>query len=36
MFGLNLFYTICVGVLAAFVIGFLWVKVVKAINPKDE
>ena len=32
---LSIFDWICVGILAAFVIGFLWVKVVKSINPKD-
>lgn len=31
----SIFDWISVGVLAAFAIGFLWVKAVKSINPKD-
>lgn len=31
----SIFDWISVVVLAGFVIGFLWIKVVKSINPKD-
>jgi|LAHS01.1.fsa_nt_gb hypothetical protein len=31
----SIFEWICVGVLGLFVIGFVWMKIVKSIHPKD-